>query len=242
MDTAVGELPLCGIRTTIRVSVLSPLVLSVRSSLSTLSGSGLPCASVRLSLPTSSTSRAPSSAGGAAGCSASTSAVLSRSSLPRVFQAIAVTVSTAAETSASTLRPAIRTTFRRTGAPSGRCAVSPASSTCTSPRDVRSISQVSWHDDHHAGESPDRTGRVKAVSVHAGHVAGGDGRFLRFVLLGVLHLLGGDRSAQRAVQPHDRGTGEALRARALVVRAEVDRHLAGGQVRARLQGQAAERL
>src|SRR5690606_21893141 len=36
--------------------------------------------------------------------------------------------------------------------------------------------------------------------------------------------------------------GEALRARALVVRAEVDRHLAGGQVRARLQGQAAERL
>ncbi len=72
IDTAVALPPSVGTRSTMIVSVFTPSEASVRSWRSTLGGSWLPCASVRLSLPTSRMSVAPSRSGGEFGTSDST--------------------------------------------------------------------------------------------------------------------------------------------------------------------------
>src|SRR6478752_9853456 len=61
MEIAVADFPLLGMRTKMMVSVLVDTSSPARSVASSSSESGLPCASVRLSRPTSRTSIAPSS-------------------------------------------------------------------------------------------------------------------------------------------------------------------------------------
>src|SRR6266550_4551145 len=61
MEIAVADFPLLGMRTKMMVSVLVETSSPARSVASSSSESGLPCASVRLSMPTSSMSIAPSS-------------------------------------------------------------------------------------------------------------------------------------------------------------------------------------
>src|SRR3981189_1594060 len=61
MEIAVADVPLLGMRTKMMVSVLVETSSPARSVASSSSESGLPCASVRLSMPTSSMSIAPSS-------------------------------------------------------------------------------------------------------------------------------------------------------------------------------------
>ena len=61
MEIAVADFPLFGMRTKMIVSVLVATSSPARSVASSSSESGLPCASVRLSMPTSRMSIAPSS-------------------------------------------------------------------------------------------------------------------------------------------------------------------------------------
>ena len=61
MEIAVADFPLFGMRTRMMVSVLVETSSPARSVASSSSESGLPCASVRLSMPTSRMSIAPSS-------------------------------------------------------------------------------------------------------------------------------------------------------------------------------------
>ena len=61
MEIAVADCPLFGMRTKMMVSVLVDTSSPARSIASSSSDSGLPCASVRLSIPTIRMSMAPSS-------------------------------------------------------------------------------------------------------------------------------------------------------------------------------------
>ena len=61
MEIAVADFPLFGMRIRMMVSVLVASSSPARSVASSSSDSGLPCASVRLSMPTSRMSIAPSS-------------------------------------------------------------------------------------------------------------------------------------------------------------------------------------
>ncbi|CAM5299779.1 hypothetical protein MAUB1S_01950 [Mycolicibacterium aubagnense] len=120
MEMAVAERPLLGMRTRMMVSALVDTSSPARSVASSSSDKGFPCASVRLSMPTSRMSTAPSSP------PPPRAAVLMRpmpdSSERRLFQAMPVPTITSTVVMTATMRnsrPGTRTGYWRAVAEAG---------------------------------------------------------------------------------------------------------------------------